>query len=757
LIGRTLAHYRITAAIGAGGMGEVYRATDTKLGRDVAIKVLPSAMAAHPERLERFRREARAVAALNDPHIVTIYSVEEADGVHFLTMELVEGQALDRVISDGGLPIPRILEISTALAEALVAAHAKGIVHRDLKPANVMVTNDGRVKVLDFGLAKISGSGEVVMSGSDLGTEMRTREGVVMGTMPYMSPEQVSGREVDHRSDLFSLGVILYEMASGSRPFQGRSPAELISSILRDTPRPLGEIRPEAPDGLQRLVGRCLEKETGDRVQTAREIGDEIRVLGSPSGETAGAARADRPVATGRPAVAVLPFVNMSGDADNEYFSDGLSEDLINALSRLSGLHVASRTSAFRFRGSDLDIRQIGHQLGVTTVVEGSVRRAGARLRVTAQLVSVENGYHLWSERYDRQMADVFEIQDEIVTSIVEALVPALLGDAGHAVQRSTKNLEAYELYLKGRHYWHQRSPSTLRFAIQCFEQAIQLDPRYALAYAGLSDCYGILRFYGWISAEEARPPAQAAMTQAMSLAPSLWEVNFSRAFYAYYFEKNWREAEPHFQKAIAINPRSSLAQIYYGLFLTALGRTEDAIARTLLACDLDPLSSFIHSLASASLSTVGRFDEAERAAQRALELQPGALFGLWIHGLALSGLERHEEAIRSLERAVTISRAPIFVGLMGMVSARAGRHEDAVRLVHELQDRASRGEYVPAFALLPIHVGLGDVPEVRRTLSEALSEATPPLTLRVTTGQFLEALRSDPEIDRMLFELFGW
>jgi tetratricopeptide (TPR) repeat protein len=312
-------------------------------------------------------------------------------------------------------------------------------------------------------------------------------------------------------------------------------------------------------------------------------------------------------------------------------------------------------------------------------------------------------------------------------------------------------------LYLKGRHYWHQRSPSTLRFAIQCFEQAIDFDPRYALTYAGLSDCYGILRFYGWISAEEARPPARAAMEQAMSLAPSLWEVSFSRAFYAYYFEKNWREAEPHFQKAIAINPRSSLAQIYYGLFLTALGRVEDALALAQLACDLDPLSSFIHSLASATCSTVGRLDEAERAAQRALELQPGALFGLWIHGLALTGLARHEEAVEALERAAALSRAPIFVGLMGMVSARAGRREDALRLVRELQDRGSRGEYVPAFALLAIHVGLGDVPEIRRTLSRALAEATPPLTLRVTAGQFLESFRSDPEINRMLLELYGW
>jgi serine/threonine protein kinase/tetratricopeptide (TPR) repeat protein len=747
----SIAHYRITSKIGAGGMGEVFRATDTKLGRDVALKVLPVEMASDPERLARFRREARTVAALNHPHIVTIFSVEEAEGIHFLTMELVEGQTLDRLIPVTGLSGDRIADVASALAEALAAAHEKGIVHRDLKPANVMLTNDGRVKVLDFGLAKEVRESEP--NDATMTSAGRTAVGIVMGTPAYMSPEQIAGRVLDHRTDIFSLGIILYEMASGRRPFQGASSAELASAILRDTPRPIGELRSDVTQELSRLIERCLQKDPQDRFASAREIRDGLQAFLRSS------ASGSRPVSTATPApsIAVLPFINRSGDADNEYFSDGLSEDLINALSRLAGLKVASRTSAFRFRGSDLDIRQIGRQLDVATVVEGSVRRAGTRLRITAQLVNAENGYQLWSERYDRQMADVFEIQDEIVAAIVQAVVPALLGEAAHAVQRSTENTDAYELYLKGRHYWHQRSPSTLRLAIQSFQQAIQIDPQYALAYAGLADCYGILRVYGWVSAEEGRPPAYAAMTQAMALDPTSWEANFSRGFYIFYFDRDWRQAEPHFQKAIAINPRSSLAHAYYAIFLSNTGRGDEAMASALLACQLDPLSQFIHGAAATAFYALGRFEQSERAAQRALELQPDYLFGLWQRGGALSGLGRHEEAISALERAVVLSRAPIFVGLLGFGYARAGRLDEACRLLTELEDRASRGEYVPAFVPLFIHVGLGHVPAIRRTLAAALAESTPPFSFGATCAPFLNAFRNDPEINRLLFELYGY
>jgi serine/threonine protein kinase/tetratricopeptide (TPR) repeat protein len=748
----SIAHYRIASRIGVGGMGEVYRATDTKLGRDVALKLLPAEMAHDPERLARFRREARAVATLNHPHIVTIFSVEESDGIHFLTMELVEGQSLERLIGASSLAVERIVEIATALADALAAAHEKGIVHRDLKPANVMVTGEGRVKVLDFGLAKEMHASDP--SDATLTSAGKTAVGVVMGTPAYMSPEQIAGRTVDHRTDIFSLGIILYEMASGRRPFEGASSAELASAILRDTPRPLTGMRPDIGNDLCRLIQRCMEKNVQNRFPSARDVRDGLQTLLRTSGSGSRQIASTSPA----PSIAVLPFVNMSGDADNEYFSDGLSEDLINALSRLPGLQVASRTSAFRFRGTDLDIRQIGRQLEVATIVEGSVRRAGTRLRVTAQLVNVDNGYQLWSQRYDRQMADVFEIQDEIVTAIVEAVVPALLGDAAHAVERPTENTEAYELYLKGRHYWHERSPTTLRLAIQSFEQAIKMDPEYALAYAGLADSYGILRVYGWISAEEGRPKAHAAMTKAMALAPESWEVNFSLGFYTFFFEREWRQAEPHFQKAVAINPRSSLAQAYYAIFLSIPRRAEEAVHHAALACQLDPLSPFIHAAVATTFYSLGRSEEAARAARQALELQPDYLFALWLLGVSLCSLGSHEEAIQTLERAATLSRAPMFVCLLGLAYARAGRTEDAKRLLGELEDRGSRGEYVPAFAPLMILVGLGDVPLIRQALAAAIADSTPPLSLRANGGGLiLDEFRTDPEIDRMLFELYGY
>jgi serine/threonine protein kinase/tetratricopeptide (TPR) repeat protein len=752
VIGRTLAHYQITAAIGAGGMGEVYRATDKKLGREVALKVLPAGVAHDPERLARFQREARAVAALNHPHIVTIHSVEEADGVHFITMELVAGQGLDRLIPASGLPVEQILSIAAALADALAEAHEKGIIHRDLKPANIMMTDDGRVKVLDFGLAKLAG----VEDGHDARTRTVGLTGAnsVLGTVAYMSPEQARGEPLDARSDLFSLGLVMYEMAAGVPAFAGPTTAVTFDAILNRQPPSAGERNPQVTAALEKIIGRLMAKSPEARPPSARELLRELRALNRTSdGSTTGAGTGKRAV----PAIAVLPFVNRSGEAESDYFSDGLSEDLINALSRLPGLQVASRTSAFRFRGSELDIRQIGQQLDVTAVVEGSVRRAGSRLRVTAQLVNAANGYQLWSERYDRHMTDVFEIQDEIVGSIVAALVPALLGEVSHPAERATENLEAYELYLKGRHHLHQRTPAALRVAIQCFEQTTALDPRHALAYAGLADCYAILHAYGLVPPASVQPQAYAAVTTATSLAPSLWEVSFARGSYAFYFERGWRAAGPHFERAVATNPRASLANVYYGAVLATERRVDEALAHTARACQLDPFAPSIHGLSAAVAHTLGRFGEAERIGRRALELQPDYLLGLWFCGLGLSGLGRHDEALAMFERAAAQSRAPIYLGSLGLAYGRAGHRDAAARLLAELDDRAGRGEYVAAFVRLAIHVGLGDLPAIRQALAATMAEGTAPFTMRVTSGPFLEAYRHDPEIDRLLLERYGW
>ena len=424
MIGRTLAHYRITAAIGAGGMGEVYRATDTKLGRDVALKVLPPAMAASADRLERFRREAKALAALDHPGIVTVFSVEEAEGVHFLTMQLIEGQALDSAIPEGGLPVDRILDIASALADALAAAHDKGIVHRDLKPANVMITSDGRVKVLDFGLAKELREADPM--DVTLTSSPHTEVGVVMGTPAYMSPEQVVGGAIDHRTDLFSLGVLLYEMVTGRRPFQGRSSAETTSAILRDTPAAVTEVRADVPGDLARIIRRCLEKDPRHRIQTARDVSNELRDLARQKTESAppaalapraaaapdsGAARTDEGFW-----VAVLPFNYTGGSADLAALAEGLSEETVTGLSRFSYLRVISRSSTSRYAGQAIDVRTVGTEIGARYVMEGNLRQAGAQLRVAVQLVDATTGAHLWAETYDRpfRAEDLFALQDDL-------------------------------------------------------------------------------------------------------------------------------------------------------------------------------------------------------------------------------------------------------------------------------------------------------------------------------------------------------
>jgi TolB-like protein len=571
-------------------------------------------------------------------------------------MELLEGATLRQKLA-APVPVRKAVEYGVQIARGLGAAHAKAIVHRDLKPENVFVTNDGSVKILDFGLARqtaLASTDDTASPTLDRGTE----PGTVMGTVGYMSPEQVQGHAVDHRSDLFSLGAIVYEMACGHRPFAGGSTAELTSSILRDWPRPVAERRPDLPRELDGLLQRCLEKDVRERVQTASELHQALRALQREvaSGEVRAPARASSPGAADAagdsgPSIAVLPLQNLSADPENDYFSDGLAEEILNALSQIEGLRVAARTSAFSFKGKAIEVAEVGRRLHVATVLEGSVRRSGSRVRVTVQLVDARNGFQLWSERYDRQMEDIFDVQDEIARAIAERLKVTL----GEKARRGTENLDAYELYLKGRHHWHQRSPATLRLAIQCFEQAIEKDPRYALAYAGLADCHGILCAYGLVSPETGRPPAHAAMTQAVALAPSLWEVSFSRAFHLLYFERDWRAAEPHFQRAIEINPRSSLAQGYYGIFLafqtTGKQRTEEPVAHMTQACELDPLSPFVHGLTALGLFMLGRSTAGERTAQRALELQTDYMLALWARGVSLLSDPEIDRMLRELYR----------------------------------------------------------------------------------------------------------
>ncbi len=660
--GTRLGSHEIVAPIGAGGMGEVYRARDTKLGRDVALKVLPSQMAADPERLGRFQREAKALAALDHPGIVGVYSVEEAGGVHFLTMQLVEGQSLDCLIAEGVFPVVRLLEYGGALAEALAAAHEKGIVHRDLKPANVMVTKDGRVKVLDFGLAKVAGSGEATPTSSELATEMETREGIVMGTVPYMSPEQLQGHPTDHRSDIFSLGIVLYEMASGRRPFRGHSSAELISAILRDTPPVVTELRRELPAELARLIRRCLEKDPRLRIQTARDVGNELRDMvsrPSPSAvvfEPAGSAdRGPLPPREisgfgGRPAIAVLPFDNRSGDSEQEYFADGLAEDLITRLSLWRSFPVIARNSSFVYKGKAVDVKQVAADLGVRYVVEGSVRKAGNRVRIAAQLIDASSGQHVWAKTYDRELTDVFAVQDEIS----EAIAASLAGDLqraehAHAQRRPPENLEAWGLYQRALPLVHRFTREDSAQARALLERAVALDPQFSTSLARLAEV-GIWEVVNsWTaSPERTLDVALGQARRAVALDPRDAEAHTFMAF-ALITAGDSAGALEAARRAVDLNPSLpwALSLLAYLIHMTGHppGESIDLVQRAMRLSPRDPAEWLFYDALGGAYWNAGQYEDGLAVSRRLIALSPSYYFGYLWGALNAVGLGRIEEA----------------------------------------------------------------------------------------------------------------
>ncbi len=564
MIGQTIAHYKILELLGEGGMGKVYLAEDETLSRRVALKMLPQEMAEDPDRLQRFEREARAIAALNHPSIVTIFSVEKSDHGRFLTMELVQGKTLDQAIPEGGLSLDQFFPIAIPLADALSSAHQGGVTHRDLKPTNIMVTADDRVKILDFGLAKLQESD--ADDRVDI-TQSLTQAGFVMGTVPYMSPEQVQALHADSRSDLFSVGIIFHEMLTGSRPFQGKTAADLISSILRDKPRPVTEIKSDLPTPLGRIIRRCLEKDPERRFQSALDLRNELESLADEAKDARHEAA---------PSVAVLPFADLSPDRDQDYFCEGIAEELINALVKIDDLRVASRTSAFKLKDSGADIQEIGEQLKVSTVLGGSVRKAGNRLRITAQLINVADGYHIWSERYDREMKDVFAIQDEIAENIVSALEVTLSPRERRAIQNvATRDVHAYDYYLRGRKFFYQLDRRSFEFARQMYSRAIEIDPAYALAYAGIADCCSFLFMYA-ASTDENRRQAEDASRKALELDPELAEAHASRGL-ALSLAKKYGDAKTEFETAIRSNPRLFEAYYFFARDCVAQGKLDEA------------------------------------------------------------------------------------------------------------------------------------------------------------------------------------
>jgi len=752
--GAQLGAYRIIAILGSGGMGEVYRAHDARLGRDVALKILPDAMAQDPGGLARFEREARAVAALNHPHIVTIYTNEEAAGVRFLTMELIEGRTLDQIIPDGGLPLTQFFEIAAALADALHAAHQKHITHRDLKPSNVMVTDDGRVKVLDFGLASAGGPAGLE-PGADITRPALTQVGTILGTMPYMSPEQIEGKPIDQRSDLFSLGVVLYEMATGRRPFSGDSSPALMSSILRDHPEAISDLRPDAPEGTARLVARCLEKSACDRVQSAHEVLVEVRAL-RRVWESGTSTPWPKPARGPSPSIAVLPFSDMSAAQDQDWFCDGIAEEILNALAQLSGLKVAARASAFSFRDSKEDLAAIGEKLHVTTVLDGSVRRAGDRVRITARLSNVQDGYQLWSERYDREMKDIFDVQDEIARAIAERLRITLAGEAdARLVPQATTNVEAYQVYLQGRALLYKRGPS-VPLALELFQKAVELDPNYGLAWTGIADVFTVFGYYGAGRPANIRPLAIEAANRAIDLDPKSAESRTAMAGVMLFYQNDLAGAEREFLRAIELNPNYIQCRTWYAVFYLAWtrGRFDEALAQARHAVALDPLSSYTLTVLTLVLGTMRLDDEAIASGRRATAADPDSMIAHYALGQALLWAGRVDEAITSNRESCRVSPQSTFAttNLANALGA-AGRTDDARDLLRQLVTRAG-SQYVSPAQLAIVTRAAGDREGALRLIREAWEIRDPFLGALCRHYPDYQWFREQPEFQAILREM---
>jgi serine/threonine protein kinase len=616
--GRMLSHYKLIELIGEGGMGAVWRSKDQTLGREVALKVLDAEAASNPERLAMFEHEARAIAALNHPNIVTIYEIDKAEGLHFIVMELVRGGSLEKLIEPGGLPLKKLLDVAVAVTEAIGAAHKQDITHRDLKPSNIMMSETVRVKVVDFGLAVLSPPEPSVEGEASTTLTARSDKGFMAGTLPYMSPEQVQGLDMDGRSDIFSTGVILYEMATGRRPFEGANSSALIASILRDIPVPPTRFNPQLPLRLGRVISSCLEKDPKERWQTAAELRRALEGIRSDL---------DKETRSLDRSIAVLPFRDISPDRDQDYLCEGIAEEIMIALGKVRGLRVALRPSAFRFKSDDADITEVGEKLGVSTLLDGSVRKSGDRLRISVELIDVADGFRLWSDRYDRDIKDVFAVQDEIARRVVEALQLTLSAGERDALRKtSTRDVNAYEYYLRGRKFFYDYDKRGIAFARELFERAITIDPAYARAYAGIADCCSFQYLHVGRDPVNLEKAAVAA-AKAIELDPELAEAHASlgtalslRGRHAEAEDASRRRGVAIVEEHLKLNPDDARALYMGANNLVALGEHEKGLDWARRALALEPDDFMVIYNVACIYSLAGRAAEALDLIERAVD-----------------------------------------------------------------------------------------------------------------------------------------
>jgi serine/threonine protein kinase/Tfp pilus assembly protein PilF len=737
MIGKTISHYKILEKLGEGGMGVVYRAQDTKLDRIVALKFLPKHLLCDNEAKTRFEHEAKAASSLNHPNITTIYEIDEFEGECFIAMEYVEGNSLKELIKEETFIIEEVLNIAIQVAEGLNAAHKKGLVHRDIKSDNIMLTAEGLVKIMDFGLAKLRGVSKLTKTGS------------TVGTLAYMSPEQVQGMEVDQRSDIFSFGVVLYEMITGQLPFKGEHEPAIMYSILNETPEPLARYKADVPEELQRSVGKALEKNREMRYQNVEELRTDLTRIRRGLESSSVIPSSKKP----QPSIAVLPFTNLSVDKEQEYFCDGLTEEIINVLTHIEDLRVVARTSAFAFKDKHEDIREIGRKLNVGTLLEGSIRKSGERLRITAQLVKVSDGYHLWSERFDRDLADVFAIQDEISLAIVDKLKVKLLGDEKERIiKRYTQNLEAYDLYLKGRYHWNRRTPEALKKAIIHFEQVIQKDPSYALAYAGLADCYSMLAQVYVLSPKEAFPKARTLASKALELDETLAEAHTSLAFVLQRFDWDWAGAEREFKRSIELSPNYATAHQWFAMgLLVNLGRTSEAITEINKALELDPLSLIANTAAGYVYLDAGYEDKAVEQAEKILDMDP--TFG-FAHLLLADVNERRGKYDEAVEAILKGNSFVGFISQQEVASLRetyvsSGLTSYLRRWLEILQSKTEQGQ-VLYYEIASLYARLDETEKAIAYLEKAYEEHDYSLSDLLVDDVF-NKLRSDQRFTALL------
>jgi len=785
MIDETISHFRVIEKLGAGGMGVVYKAVDTRLDRPLALKFLPDNMMQDSQALERFRREARAASALNHPGICTIYDIGEQDGRAFIAMEFIDGETLRSHIHGKALPLEEMLKLGIQIAEALDAAHAEGIIHRDIKPANIFVTKHGQAKVLDFGLAKLVPKG-VASTDAHFGGEAPDSTsivGIISGTPSYMSPEQIRGDDLDPRTDIFSLGLLVYEMATGRQAFSGGMGGMIIEAVLTRSPVPVRSINPDIPPRLEEIINKALRKDRNQRYQHAADIRTDLQrlerdtdsgwrtaeenaesVLTSTTSHlhSSGEQRARNSTAQTaalRPervskiidSLAVLPFENASRDPEHEYLSDGIAGSLINILATIPKLRVMAQSTVFRYKGRGIDPQAVGRELKVRAVLTGRIMQSGGSLRIGTELVDVATGSQLWGAQYDRKPGDIFAIQDEISNEISGKLRLKLTrAEKKRLNKRQTDDVEAYRLYLKGRHHWNRWTEDGFYKAIEYFQHAVEKDPGYAVAYMCLADSYVLVGWNSYLPPKDAFPKGKIAAMGALRLDPDLGEAHTPLAAVLWLHDWQWQEAHLELKRSLALNHAYPTANHWYAEYLMTMGHHEEAIARMKSSQQLDPLSLIISVAIGWAFYMARRYDDAIEQLRRTVELDPNYPVTYWILGLLLRKLGRYKLAIAEGEKGVKLSGgSSLMRAALAQTFGTAGRRKKAIQILDDLTKLAKQ-KYVAPYFFAGIHIGLGDDDRAIEYLEKSYEEHSHWL-IYLHIDPSMDGLRSNPRFQDLL------